>query len=196
MQTQNKNPIVLPVTEFWSWVFGVKCQRSNVKCSHRGFTLIETMVALTIVLVAVVGPISLIGNSLGDIYYARDQMVAINLAQEGIEVVRQKRDSNLLAGVAWNTGLTDSSYFVDAGKSPPLITCSSCDQKIYLDGSTGLYYQGVTGTATQFSRIVTTSIPLGGDTHERTITSTVTWNTGNKAGTITATEYLFNMPAL
>lgn len=159
--------------------------------SKGGFTLIETMVALTIVLVAVVGPISLIGNSLSNIYYARDQMVAINLAQEGIEVVRQKRDNSLLATAQWDTDFSVvGSYIVDA----PLLSLSiGGDTKIYQDAD-GFYRQGSEfPTATQFSRTVTIAVA---GSEEKKVTSTVTWNTGNKAGTITAIEYLFNMPAL
>lgn len=161
--------------------------------SKGGFTLIETMVALTIVLVAVVGPISLIANSLRNIYFARDKMVAVNLAQEGIEVVRQKRDSNLLAGAIWDEGIIIGGYIIDVGANQPIIPCSPCDQKVYLDSTTGLYRQGSGfNTATQFSRVVA----ISGSGDERKVTSTVTWNTGNDAGTITAIEFLFNMPAL
>ena len=60
--------------------------------AQRGFTLVETLIAIAILLIAVVGPISLIGDALHKLYYAKDQMIAINLAQEGIEVVRQRRD--------------------------------------------------------------------------------------------------------
>lgn len=158
--------------------------------ARKGFTLIETMVALSILLISVVGPMSLIGNSLHNIYFARDQMVAINLAQEGVEVVRQMRDSNLLAGVPtpWDTGLGDGDYLVDA---PSLsLTPAGLDRKIYQDATTGFYHQGsVFTTATQFSRTVTISV----GTDERKVTSIVTWNTGNEAGAITVTEYLFNL---
>ena len=60
--------------------------------SNRGFTLMETLVAISILLIAVVAPMSTIGGALSFIYIARDQMIAVNFAQEGIEVVRQKRD--------------------------------------------------------------------------------------------------------
>ena len=61
-----------------------------------GFTLLETMVAIAILLVAVTGPISIIGDSLHKLYYARDQMVAVNLAQEGIESVRTTAETSML----------------------------------------------------------------------------------------------------
>lgn len=62
----------------------------------RGMTLIETLVAIVILTVAIVAPMSLTLQSLSASYYARDQVVAFNLAQEAIESVRAIRDGNIL----------------------------------------------------------------------------------------------------
>ena len=63
----------------------------------RGMTLIETLVAVTILTVAIVAPMSLTMQSLSSAYYARDQVIAANLAQEAIEAVRSVRDGNTLS---------------------------------------------------------------------------------------------------
>lgn len=63
---------------------------------NSGMTLIETLVAITILSVAIVAPMSLTMFSLTSAYYARDQIVASNLAQEAIEAVRAVRDGNIL----------------------------------------------------------------------------------------------------
>lgn len=172
-----------------------------------GFTLLETMVAIAILLVAVVTPISLIGDSLSNLYYARDQMIAVNLAQEGIEMVRQVRDSEKLGGGAgaFTSALTPGDYVVDpysffstsgvSGIKAGLISCPSCSDSnkvVALDSVRGLYRQNFPGgTATQFRRVVNiSSSGLGSD--ERKVTATVTWRTGNKTGTIAVEEYLFD----
>lgn len=148
------------------------------------------MVAIAILLVAVVTPVSLIGDSLHNLYYARDQMVAINLAQEGIEAVRQKRDSNLLAGAptSWDSGLSVGDYRVGADSTTLLSFCGeSCGvQMVYLN-TQGFYEQSAVATPTQFKRIVT----ITGTGDERRVDSTVTWQTGGQQGTITVTEYIF-----
>ena len=59
-------------------------------------TLIETLVAISILAVAIVAPMSLTMQSLSSAYYARDQVIASNLAQEAIESVRAVRDGNIL----------------------------------------------------------------------------------------------------
>lgn len=151
----------------------------------RGFTLVETLIAIAILLVAVVGPISLVGDSLHKIYYAKDEMIAINLAQEGIEVVRQIRDSNMLAGVPWGTGLADGSYVADAFN----LALSVCgDTKVYQD-ATGYRQLCAGGTSTQFTSRIVTIVTVAAD--EKRITSTVTWNTGGNSGTVTASENIF-----
>ena len=160
------------------------------KKNFGGFTLVETLVAIAILLIAVVGPISLIGDALHKLYYAKDQMIAINLAQEGIEVVRQVRDSNMLAwdGATppWNSGITAGTYIVDAS-SGTVTSTPGVQQPVYL--SNGFYEQGTPAPPTQFTRLVTiTDIVLG---RELKVTSTVEWKTGGQTGTITVSEYLF-----
>lgn len=178
----------------------VNGQMSMVKCSSQGFTLIETLVAISILLIAVVGPISLIGDALHKLYYAKDEMIAINLAQEGIEVVRQVRDSNMLGGVAWDTNITTTPgyYTVDAGNAsgPPntfiKTTALTVPQPVYLDPALGgLYWQtfSVSYLTTQFSRIVRIEQVVAGK--ENKVNSTVTWKTGGATGTITVSENIF-----
>ena len=169
----------------------VSYQLSVVKRFQKGFTLIETLVAIAILLIAVVGPISLIGDALHKLYYAKDQIIAINLAQEGIEVVRQVRDSNMLAwdGATppWNTGIEEDYYTIDAD-SATVTSSANAQQPILLNGD-GFYRQSGAGTATQFTRLVTITDIVSG--RELKVTSTVEWKTGGQTGTITVSEYLF-----
>jgi type II secretory pathway pseudopilin PulG len=71
-------------------------------------TLIETLVAITMLTVAIIAPMSLTMQSLSGSYYARDQVVAFNLAQEALESVRAIRDGNVLQ-IAYGTGDCDGS---------------------------------------------------------------------------------------
>ncbi|MFA5996922.1 MAG: type II secretion system protein [Candidatus Paceibacterota bacterium] len=168
----------------------VSCKLSVVSCARtRAFTLIETLIAISILLVAVVGPISLIGDATHKLYYSKDQMIAINLAQEGIEAVRQVRDSNMLAVGAWDTNITAGNYMVNLKNDPPVVLLT--DSNVYIDSGTGLYEQGtVTATTTQFTRTVTIADVVAGI--EKNVTSTVTWRTGGDTGTVAFSENIFN----
>lgn len=66
--------------------------------NKKGFTLIESMIAITVLLVAVVAPMSLAYEGVRAAKLAQDEIVAFYLAQEGIEVVRNMRDENKLIG--------------------------------------------------------------------------------------------------
>jgi prepilin-type N-terminal cleavage/methylation domain-containing protein len=66
------------------------------RLKKKGFTLIETLVAISILMIAILPPMELTMESLSAAYYARDQVTASNLAQEAIEVIRSVRDSNIL----------------------------------------------------------------------------------------------------
>lgn len=175
----------------------ISCQWLVVSSSAsrpRGFTLVETLIAISILLVSVVGPIGLIGDATHKIYFAKDEMIALNLAQEGVETVRKIRDSNMLAGILpWSTGFSDGGYVVDVINANPLIPCAgSCDQKVYIDVVENVYRQGIgAATPTQFERLITTS-SVGLPANEMKVTSVVTWKTGGQNGAISVSENLFN----
>lgn len=166
--------------------------------AQKGFSLVETLVAITILLIAVVGPISLIGDSVHKIYYAKDEIIAINLAQEGIEAVRKVRDTNKLSVVAWDSGITAGYYIVDSGNisgftSTLSATLLTTPQTVYVDTAIGgLYWQtnAVGYLPTSFSRIVRIEQISAGV--ENKITATVIWKTGGDTGTIAVSENLFN----
>jgi len=174
----------------------------------RGFTLIETMVAITLLAVALIGPFIAVQNSLQSSYVARDQLIASQLAQEGIEYIRGVRDANYFAGRAWMAGI--SSYTTCYGAAPSGYchidptrgdvhtdspNHSAMDQYAatssvpYLRLSTaGLYNQQASGgTVTKFKRLVRVNTLSA--TQVR-ITVFVSWVTGNKPYTIIVTDTL------
>ena len=65
----------------------------------KGFTLLETLVALAVILAAAVGPVSLITSGIGNFSLSKNKLIAANLAQEGIELVRAVRESNIVCNI-------------------------------------------------------------------------------------------------
>jgi len=70
-----------------------------------GFTLIETFVAITVLVIALAGPFTLVMKSLAVSKITKGQITAMYLAQEAIEYVRNIRDENILMGNYWLTDL-------------------------------------------------------------------------------------------
>jgi len=73
-----------------------------------GFTLIETLVAITILTLAISGPLFTANRAIVAAENARDQLTALYLAQEGVEYVRMMRDNSYLAAYRDESG-TDVS---------------------------------------------------------------------------------------
>ena len=71
-----------------------------IKSNQSGQTLIETIIAISVLTLALTSGLALAIFSLSSTSRGYNQMVATNLAREGIEVVRMMRDSNWLAGDA------------------------------------------------------------------------------------------------
>ena len=63
---------------------------------HKGLTLVETLVAISVLLVVISISTQIIQSSFKDQRFATKQSVAIYLANDGIERVRQRRDNNLI----------------------------------------------------------------------------------------------------
>lgn len=62
--------------------------------SSEGFTLVETLVAITVLLLVVVGPMTVAQKGIQNAYYANEQVTAVFLAQEAIEALRELRDND------------------------------------------------------------------------------------------------------
>ncbi len=65
-------------------------------CTSRGFTLVETLVSITILLIVIIGPMTVASRGMQNAFYAGDQTTAIYLAQEAIEHIQRLRDDAAL----------------------------------------------------------------------------------------------------
>ncbi len=71
-------------------------KKFNIK--NKGFTLVETLVAIAILSLAITGPMVIAEKGVSSSIYARDEVTAFYLAQEAVEYVRNVRDTNRIAG--------------------------------------------------------------------------------------------------
>lgn len=155
--------------------------------SRRGFTMLETLIALGVILAAATGPVSLITRGLADFSFSKNKLVALNLAQEGIELARSVRDNNVICdtlnGAAdwqWNKnpgpGTQSTFSNITAGVAVDRVTTidcgvggvsivvpilsASCSENLRYNSSTGIYgYAG--DRETIFSRCVTLDVSTG-----------------------------------
>ncbi|MCA9365958.1 hypothetical protein KC722_00040 [Candidatus Kaiserbacteria bacterium] len=71
--------------------------------STEGYSIVEVMVAVTVLLLAIVGPITIASKGLKSAAYAREQNTAFFLAQEAIEIVVKLRNEGILNYQEGNT---------------------------------------------------------------------------------------------
>jgi prepilin-type N-terminal cleavage/methylation domain-containing protein len=69
---------------------------------QRGFTLIETIVAIFILTMTIGALLTLTAGGFYSVRYARNQIVADYLAQESLEFIRNSRDTQIIEGYTWD----------------------------------------------------------------------------------------------
>lgn len=67
-----------------------------------GQTIMELLAAFAVITVGLLGVVQLVYSNLSLVERDADAVVSVNLAREGIELAKQKRDSNWLAGKAFD----------------------------------------------------------------------------------------------
>ena len=67
--------------------------------NQKGFSLVETLVALSILLVSLVAPLTIASQSLQNIFFAREQYTAMMLAQEGVEAMVLLQRSSMVTAI-------------------------------------------------------------------------------------------------
>jgi len=129
-----------------------------------GFTLVETLVAISIFTVSILSLMSVLASGISDTNYAKQKMVASYLAQEGIEYVRNMRDTDIISAVNGQAGW---DAFKVAPKTYPITNPS---------------FSGFTRTMSM------TTI----NTNEVKIISNVSWTQASGNYNATFSENLFN----
>jgi len=166
----------------------------------KGFTIIETLVAIAILIAAVLGAMTAVQAGLSSYIFSKDQVIAFYLAQEGFEQIRNIRDENRLNNRNWLTGLavnsSDPCYFGQACTVSPVessaaIRCSSpgACPKVRQNTSTGFYGYDLSWPETNFRREISIS-SVNND--EVAVTVTVSWNKGVVNRQFKARENLLN----
>lgn len=160
--------------------------------NSKGFTLIETLVAIFVLLIAVSAAFSAATSSLQALFGAQNRTIAFFLAQEGSEFVKNWRDENSLLGQEWDTGFSECSSGCQVDAIDLVAErCLGNDCRLHIDPD-GFYRSSEAApggsTESRFSRSVT--IEEISD-YESKVTSTVTWG-GLSSGTLTVVEHIYD----
>lgn len=133
--------------------------------SKKGFTLIETIIAIFLITVGMGGALTLVSQTITFTQVTSSRLTALYLGQEGIEIVKNIRDTNFLKihkgvwGISWDTGLTGCT----AGCEVDYNDLALVSANRYLRIKDGFFNYNPDGLATPFKRkiIITPDIDTG-----------------------------------
>ncbi len=160
--------------------------------SESGYLLVEAIVATSLLIVGLVSVAGLMARSLSLNRVVSDQFIANYLAVEGIELVKNLIEANILAGLPWNSGINDGCYEVDYESVNLAVTCSSSEsrQPLLFDSQTGFYGYS-NGVSTPFRRSILIENESSGDRIK--VNSIVRWvSRGSVEFSVNLEDYFFN----
>lgn len=98
---------------------------------RRGYSLVEVLVAISVLLIALVGPITIAYSGLKRANFAKEQTMAVFLAQEGAEaVVKLREDRALLANSLSNINQVWNHHFPAIQDQCPIGSPDYCGVRI------------------------------------------------------------------
>jgi len=152
----------------------------------QGFSIVEGMIAVTLISVGLIAVLSLINSSLRLPAIAKDEFLAANLAQEGIEIVRAIRDENWIGGNNFDQNLPEGKWRVHYLETR-LLPLSS-NPPLLFDPTTG-FFQYNSGSETKFRRQI--NIDRVSD-RELRVSAAVTWESRGIPSSLTVEDHLFD----
>ena len=156
----------------------------------KGFTIIEVIIAITILTIGILGAFAFISHYTEYTSISNQRFIASYLAQEGIEIVKNIRDGNYLEGKAannWSDGFATSNWDGEADytSSDSLSVYSGDFLKIDNNG----FYSYVSGTPTLFVRKIHIATSTATSTY---ISATVDWQERGRSHQVSSDEEINN----
>ncbi len=148
--------------------------------------MVESIIAINIVIVGLLGVLSLLSNSLALNRDVGQKFVATYLAVEGVEVVKNLIDTNYANRRAWNDGIAEGVYAVSYD-SASLRDDNLGDLLLVNEG----IYNYAVGKATGFTRDINIEENPENE-NEIKVVSTVKWLTKKGLQRIDLEDHFFN----
>jgi len=160
----------------------------------KSFTLIEVITAIFLITVGIAGVSGLISQLITSSTVSSQKLIAAYLAQEGIEIVRNIRDTNLLEGDTWDEGLNTAECqngceadYTFANQTDPFLPAFGAGRFLNIAGNR--FYSYSAGIQTIFKRKITITKPQDNILETRV---QISWQEKGRSHQLTAQENLYN----
>ena len=162
----------------------------NNKTREKGFTMIEMIAALFVMSVGIMGVFSLVSQTISYISITSSRLTAIYLSQEGMEIIRNIRDSNFLKinkreGGNWDDDLLAGSHYNFDYESQTVPDNINCSGNNYLDINGDFYKCSISGQFERKAKIT----KIGDDKIDVVIE--VSWQERGRTHKVVARENLY-----
>lgn len=166
----------------------------------KGFSLIELIVCLFIINFGMLGVLSLVLQNIKVENTNKNALIAAQLTQEGIELVRNTRDNNWLSREDWKINVANynnsPTYVVDYlnANNKAVDKIDNVDARLYLNNSGYYTHDSANNSLTIFSRLISVSehkIATSASTY-LDIKSTVRWKERGNYHDYIAEVYLYD----
>lgn len=169
--------------------------------------MIESMVAVSLAMIGLLGLLSLIVHSLASNQIVVNRLVAAGLAAEGAETIKNLIDANYAKHGAWNADIRDGIYELNYDCVTLIDDRRHCERlgdigvdlnalfrdeaAVLLYGDNGIYNY-LDGQSTSFQRLI--SIEEGADLNQNRmkVNSLVRWSDRGKTFTINIEDHFFD----
>lgn len=167
----------------------------NVKM-NKGFTILELLIAILVITIGVLGSYSVTQQILVTTISSTHRLTAAYLGKEGIEIVRNIRDTNWINGDSFSAGLVanggfdgcNAGYFCEADyndASLASVADSTAARELMLDN----FYSYDSGLNSIYKRKITIT-PEGAD--KLKVSVEVEWRERSNTHTVTIQENLYD----
>ncbi|PIR44358.1 hypothetical protein COV23_00185 [Candidatus Wolfebacteria bacterium CG10_big_fil_rev_8_21_14_0_10_31_9] len=167
-------------------------QFNNKTIHNKGQLIVEAVVAISFIVIAVVSFFGLLAQSVGYNRFVSENYTATYLAAEGIEVIKNIIDSNILNARPWNLNIGSGDYEIEYNTTS--VATPNYSDRVLRINSDGIYTQDLSGQETPFKRKISirynsSRIPLG---DEIIVNSIVTWTSRGQNQQVNLEDHFFN----
>lgn len=137
--------------------------------------MVEVMGAILVIGIGVAASYYIVQQIISYTFASSSRLTAAYLAEEGVEIVRNIRDTNWVSNNVWNAGLGSGTYQADYNNYS-------------LSGYAGSYAKYSTGTNSKFQRRISLANQIDGSIK---VTVDVMWQELGSVKTLTVQSYLY-----
>ncbi len=148
------------------------------------FSIIEIIVVLFIISIGLIGILSLIVQNIQSQNYNQGNLIAYQLSQEGVELIRRLRDTNWNSSQDFNTDLAPApgtvyNYYMDYNDALPTEVFDAKPRELKMDSDGFYIHDSVSPTAssTGFSRLISVELL---DADRMRVSSGVYWQNNGR----------------